>query len=463
MYGISQLFFYRPLFMFELLVAEYMFAQNLRVRSRFALRALLAAVVCFGASFAVPIVSFSTLYGSFLFLVMFLVSLGAMAFVFDEPLKNVLFCAIAGITVQHLAQELYEFFNVAADLNGKSFSDFYGSGGAELPVGSGTARISATNLFLMIIYTEMYVVIYTFAFAIFGKKLRKYDIIQLKNATILIIAVLLVVVDIVFGAIIIWSLPDSVDRVSVSMLHIYNILCCALALLMLFELPRRRSAENELTVLKQLQHREREQYLTAKENVELINVKCHDLKHQIRRLRAGENVSGSALGELENAIDIYDSTYRTSNEALNVILMEKSLVCKKESVNLSCIIDADGLCFMSEADVYSLFGNMLDNAIEASRLLDADRRSVGLTVKRVRNFIAITIYNGFLGELKFENGLPVTTKSDKAYHGFGLKSIHSTVEKYDGVLRISAENGIFCLKILFPVEKNNVEKTQFTD
>ena len=463
MYEISQLFFYRPLFMFELLVAEYLFAQNMRRRGHFALRLLAAVAVCFGASFAVPIVSFSTLYGSFMFLIMFVVTLGGMAFVFDEPLKNIVFCGIAGFTVQHVAQEVYEFFNIAADLNGKSFSDFYGSGAFPEGGGSGGGIIPAGYWFIMVVYAEMYVIIYTVAFALFGTKIQKYDILQLNNSTILIIAVLLVFVDIVFGAIIIWSLPDAVDRVSVGMLHLYNILCCALALIMLFELPRRKRAENELTVLKQLQHREREQYLIAKENVELINYKCHDLKHQIRRLSAGDRISCSELGELEKVVEIYDSTYRTSNEALNVILMEKSLVCKKASVDLSCIIDADGLGLMSEADVYSLFGNMLDNAIEASRLLADDKRSIGLSVKRIKGFIAITIYNGYEGKLDFENGLPVTTKKDKAYHGYGLKSIRNLVEKYNGVLRITAESNVFYLKILFPLAGADGEKPQFTD
>lgn len=462
MYEISALFFYRPLFMLELLVAEYLFAQNLRHRSNYALRMTAAVAACFGASFAVPIVSFSTLYGSFLFLIMFVVTLFAMAFVFDEPLKNILFCGIAGFTVQHFAQEVYEFFNVVTNLNGRAFSDFYGSATSVIDGGSAGTRIPAAYWFILVVYSEMYIVIYAVAYALFGRKIEKYDILQLNNSTILIIAVLLVFVDIVFGAIIIWSLPAAVDTVSISMLHVYNILCCALALIMLFELPRRKRAENELTVLKQLQHREREQYLIAKENVELINYKCHDLKHQIRRLRTGDRVSGSELDELEKVVDIYDSTYRTSNEALNVILMEKSLVSKKASINLSCIIDADELGFMSEADVYSLFGNMLDNAIEASKMLDEDKRSIGLSVKRIKGFIAVTVYNGYVGNLKFENGLPLTTKEDKAYHGYGLKSIRNLVEKYNGVLRISADNGIFCLKILFPIAEGT-ESPQITD
>ncbi|MCX4314336.1 MAG: GHKL domain-containing protein, partial [Clostridia bacterium] len=78
-------------------------------------------------------------------------------------------------------------------------------------------------------------------------------------------------------------------------------------------------------------------------------------------------------------------------------------------------------------------------------------RSIGLSVKSINDFVAIHVYNGYGGDIKFENGLPITRKQSKAYHGFGLKSVKHTVEKYDGVLRVSADDGIFNVKILFPL------------
>ena len=51
-----------------------------------------------------------------------------------------------------------------------------------------------------------------------------------------------------------------------------------------------------------------------------------------------------------------------------------------------------------------------------------------------------------------ENGLPLTTKKDKDYHGFGMKSIQLVVNKYDGDLNVNVANNVFSLSIMFPVK-----------
>ena len=56
-------------------------------------------------------------------------------------------------------------------------------------------------------------------------------------------------------------------------------------------------------------------------------------------------------------------------------------------------------------------------------------------------------------ELEFEDNLPVTTKHDKAYHGYGLRSIKNSVKKYNGVFQVKIKDGCFCLKILFPIKE----------
>lgn len=65
-------------------------------------------------------------------------------------------------------------------------------------------------------------------------------------------------------------------------------------------------------------------YEITKKNIELINMKCHDLKHYV-----------FAVGDVDekNMVDICDSAYKTGNEALDIVLMEKSLICKHENIN----------------------------------------------------------------------------------------------------------------------------------
>ncbi len=103
-------------------------------------------------------------------------------------------------------------------------------------------------------------------------------------------------------------------------------------------------------------------------------------------------------------------------------------------------------------DISNLFGNALDNAIESTdKIIDPERRLIHLSVARQKGFAAIRIENCFDGELKFEKGLPVTTKKDVLYHGFGVKSIQNAAEKYGGTATITTREGWFELRVLIPL------------
>ena len=220
-------------------------------------------------------------------------------------------------------------------------------------------------------------------------------------------------------------------------------------LLMLYGFSRGDKLEHDVTVMEHLMHMQSEQYRASKENVELINIKCHDMKHQISML--GDRIDPAALKEIKDVIAIYDESIKTGNEVLDVFLAEKSLLCKKENIRLECDADGKSLEFMNPPDLYSLFGNALDNSIDAVRKLEDDDRAVEVSVKRRMNMVAIHIENRYSGELRFDGELPVTTKNDDKYHGYGMRSIRMIVDKYHGNMNIFASDGTFALDIILPL------------
>lgn len=111
------------------------------------------------------------------------------------------------------------------------------------------------------------------------------------------------------------------------------------------------------------------------------------------------------------------------------------------------------MSFMAEQDIYSLFGNAIDNAVEAlSQVEDEEKRVVGIIAKRKGMFVSLQFYNYCPQPPQFSGGLPVTTKADKQYHGFGTRSIRMIAQKYGGEMDISVENQVFNLRLLFPLE-----------
>ena len=195
-------------------------------------------------------------------------------------------------------------------------------------------------------------------------------------------------------------------------------------------------------------------YQISKKSVDMVNQKYHDLKHQINLLRAEFDSKDALvyLDKMEREIESYEAQNKTGNKILDTILTGKSLYCQQNDIKLTVVADGSLLNFMDIMDVSALFGNALDNAIESvSAIQDKEKRLIHLTVSRDKGFVRIRMENCYGGELDFENGLPQTTKKDRNYHGYGLKSMRSTVQKYNGSVRVDAKDGWFELRILIPV------------
>lgn len=219
------------------------------------------------------------------------------------------------------------------------------------------------------------------------------------------------------------------------------------------ELFKKSEIRQELQLMDLLWKKEKEQYQLSKENIAVINQKVHDLKHQIRAIRdADKEDIDRYLEEVENSVQIYESIVHTGNEVLDTILTEKSLYCQARGIQVSCVADGSQLQFMNTVDLYAILGNAIDNAIEeVEKFKEKEKRQIDVLIYRQQQFLVINIINPMTGQLQYEEGLPVTTKTDKRMHGFGLKSIKYMLKKYDGFLNVTEEDGLFTLMMLIPI------------
>ena len=221
-----------------------------------------------------------------------------------------------------------------------------------------------------------------------------------------------------------------------------------MVLFLLFNILNIKQLKTELTITSQLLNKAEEQYKQNKENVDLINIKCHDLKHQIRNFGNKANISNETVKELENIINIYDSNIKTNNDALDLILTEKSLLCQKKNINLKCFADCSKLNFITEADLYSLFGNMIDNAIEAASKVDIEEREIKLLAKMSGNNLYLEMENPYTGNLRKQGQNYLTTKGDKNEHGLGLRIVENIINRHSGQMIIDDKENYFRIKVL---------------
>ncbi len=233
----------------------------------------------------------------------------------------------------------------------------------------------------------------------------------------------------------------------------YASFCCSAVLYGQLKQQKQIKSESELALQRQMWSLQKTQYEMSKESIDIINRKCHDLKHQVAALKHIHDPERreEVINSLQSAVMIYDAALETGNEILDTVLTEKSLICTQHEIVLSCIADGQQLAFVDAVDLYSLVGNALDNAIEAVLLLPAGERFVRLRVQEKAGLVFLQIENPYVGTLETRDGLPVTRKADKDNHGFGLKSIRDIAEKYHGFLNIDMKGGIFVLRLSFPL------------
>lgn len=237
---------------------------------------------------------------------------------------------------------------------------------------------------------------------------------------------------------------------------LYAMAFCIYALWGQLSQQKRLTLRHDLDIQQQLWTQQEAQYQTAMRNADVINQKCHDLKHQIAALKliSDEAQRDRSIRSLEQAVMIYDTIAETGNKILDAVLTEKSLLCETQGIELTYMADGTCLDFMDAVDLYTMVGNTLDNAMEsASQLSDTEQRTISLMVFSRAGLVFFQVENYYQGEIRFDGSLPRTSKSDLDHHGFGLKSIQNIAEKYDGFLTVQTEDHIFMLRVTLPEAK----------
>ncbi len=443
---------YKLLFMTELLVAEALFSIKMPRRSHFWARAIAAVVICYGVAFFYPIideVAYTGWYVSLMFIALFATSLLGILFVYRISFANAFFCAVTAYTVQHLAYglvntffSLFGDFDFAGGLYGKSPFDF--------------SRLDAGSWIVILSYFNIFAMTYTAAYYLLGPYFRRAEGLKIKSLKLLVFAALIFLIDVVLNA---FTLYDNETKTLSNVINIYNMLSCAFVFYVQFSMVATKEMTSEISNVTAALRQAQKQYELQKENIKIINNKCHDLKYQIGKYADKNGMDEETIDEIKKIVSIYDSTVNTGNEVIDIILTEKNLLCNSKNIKLTCMVDdCRDLNFIREGDLYALFGNIVDNSIEAvTKLGDPNKRCIGLNIHTVKRFVSISIDNYYDGKIKFaEDGLPKTTKEDENYHGYGIRSVASIVSKYNGVLHVKTDDNVFTLSIMFPINGERV-------
>lgn len=420
-------FFIRHGFIFELIISAAMLTWWMERRRLFALR--LAG--CIAAIFSV-----SLLWGklpvqnawsySLRYMVIFVLCAASVMFCFRTGSSRALFQVTAACAVQHF-----------------SFK---------------AARTGQFVLFMLkppgvmgevFTYPALLLVFFFLSYLVFARRLNREEMEEPESSSVLRLLIGMLLFVNLFQNLFDENSADIGARLY-TIFELYDLVCGVFMLSLQCEITNRKVAEQNNVILKHILHQQKEQMESSRETIDLINIKCHDLKNQIAML--GSRIPKEEIEELNHTISIYDTTAKTGNEALDVLLAEKLLLCENKKIHFDYMADGESLSFLKPSDIYSLFGNAIDNAIEAvDKVEDMSRRHIGMKVRTDKGMLMIHFENCYNGILSFDSELPETTKQDKRYHGFGMKSIKLITEQYGGYMKVNAGEDLFTLNILIPL------------
>ena len=411
-------------YILQLFFAEALFFPVLERRNRFALRFLLSFAAFALLSIMVTNVIYRWLPSGLNSFTIFLFSLAMGAACFKNPFKETLFCFVGAQLLQNLAHNIENIFYLP-------FSD----------------KISTVGWFFISVaaMAAVYVAAYFVIIRRFsgGRKisLQGYGVLSIAIFSMLFCYLVQFLLQ-VYGLDTIW-----VNRMPL-------ILCDVIALMLQFGLQGYKWKVDENAELERFIAQESKHYEAMQANIDLINMKAHDLKHFIADLRGGKYADDSGLAEIQEAVEKYEQTANTGNKALDSVLTEKMYSCHKNGIAFSMLVQGAELWFVSLADITSVFGNILSNAIEYEQgVEDREKRYIFLKVFRTGKLVCIHAENYCTEQLQFKDSLPLTTKGSTDYHGFGLNSVRYVVRKYGGNLAVSADGQKFIVDIIIPVPR----------
>jgi signal transduction histidine kinase len=211
-----------------------------------------------------------------------------------------------------------------------------------------------------------------------------------------------------------------------------------------------KAKEDQLLLEMQIGHATKELAALRESQIQAA-IYRHDLRHHLRylesHLQSGEvNIAIDYIRKLDHNIESGAIKRYCENETVNLILSSYASLANLSGIRFETkvALDSSALELLSSVEYCIILGNLLENAIEASKQVNQDP-FIYIEAKQQKGKVFCQVKNSYSGTVQFEGKYPVTTK---AGHGMGIKSIVMTVEKLKGFVEFSVENNIFIAQFM---------------
>ncbi|MCR5396813.1 MAG: ATP-binding protein [Lachnospiraceae bacterium] len=422
----------------EIILAELLFLHQCEKRSHF--------LLTFGCStFAGAVISLllgipwgmnSTLIKFVLLLFVILMSVVVMRISFLGGPQFIISSSIAGVATQHIAYKTRNLLEVLL---------FHKSDSVRL-------------VEFLIMEVAVIIVVFALVYILFAKNYKSASTDFRSN----IISIVIVLTCIGVNRLVADHPLDNYYYETAT--DIYAIICCFFSLAAQFYIYKWYKEQTDAIIIKNLLAASEKQYEQWKSMEEFTSIKIHDLKHlldRIERLSGEENISIPNLDSIRKTIDGFKPNVKTGNEVIDILLRNMVVLCLQQDIRFNVVSFTDMLGNFDSMSLYFLIANAIDNAREAvEKVEEKDKRIIDISIKQFGSSVVIHLWNYFDGTVKFKDNLPVSLKAQEG-HGYGLKSIKTIVDTFEGAMSTEVDGDCFHLNIILPI--HNVKKETKND
>lgn len=219
--------------------------------------------------------------------------------------------------------------------------------------------------------------------------------------------------------------------------------------ILFYRVNQQREMEAEIAKLKQEQAEIVERDYQALRRTYADNAKLyHDLHNHIEAiyqcLIQGDTKEAVRYCEdLRTPVRQISQTVWTGDKALDYLISSKMALAEQEQIKTKVNIEYPHNTNIRSVDLTTILGNLLDNALEAAKAAPESLRFLNLTIRRINAMLIIKVENGYGNTPIQENGKLLTSKKDKSFHGWGLKSVQTAADRYDGTIRTDYKDHVF--------------------
>lgn len=217
---------------------------------------------------------------------------------------------------------------------------------------------------------------------------------------------------------------------------------------------RLKLIQNEQSYTLQQNYLLQENYEMAKASYQANAELYHDMRNHF--LIVQNYLADKKIAEAQNYLEkisgneaMRNTAHWTGIEAVDYLLGQKVSVAIQQKIEVKIHAEYPRECKIDPVDLCTILMNLFDNAVEAClRESDPEKSSIEVTIRRIHHFIIIRVSNTSSTRPEIKDGRLVTSKTDKRYHGWGLRSVQTAVEKYQGTMEYGYDNNQFTVSVM---------------